>query len=78
MGKDLKSCGVEVEDERGYRVDFHVLCHTFVSLLAYAKGSDTNVPYILDSCHREVREARCGDPAGLLRRSAPRNDKSNT
>jgi len=26
-------------------------------------------------CHREVREARHGDPAGLLRRSIPRNDK---
>jgi S-adenosylmethionine:tRNA ribosyltransferase-isomerase len=25
-------------------------------------------------CHREVGEARRGDPAGLLRRSAPRND----
>ena len=33
-----------------------------------------HVPYVLGFCHREVREARRGDPAGLLRRSAPRND----
>jgi predicted nucleic acid-binding protein len=26
-------------------------------------------------CHREVREARRGDPAGLLRRFTPRNDR---
>jgi hypothetical protein len=28
-------------------------------------------------CHREARVARRGDPAGLLRRSAPRNDSLN-
>jgi hypothetical protein len=36
--------------------------------------ADTNRPYLLRCCHREVREARRGDPAGLLRRFAPRND----
>jgi hypothetical protein len=35
----------------------------------------TSVPYVLDLGHREVREARRGDPAGLLRRYAPRNDR---
>ena len=34
----------------------------------------TNVPDVRDICHREVREARRGDPAGLLRRYASRND----
>ena len=40
-----------------------------------AATSDTSIPYVLDSCHREVREARRGDPTGLLRRYAPRNDR---
>ena len=37
LTKDLEACGITVEDERGYRVDFHALRHTFVSLLANAK-----------------------------------------
>ena len=40
LAKDLKACGIAVEDERGYRVDFHALRHTFVSLLAHAKVSE--------------------------------------
>ena len=52
------------------------------------KRSHTNVPQLLDFCHREVRdvsseasakeEARRGDPDGLLRRYAPRNDSLNS
>jgi len=37
----------------------------------------TNRPYNIDDCHREVREARRGDPARLLRRFASRNDNPN-
>ncbi len=40
LAKDLKACRIAVEDERGYRVDFHALRHTFVSLLAHAKVSE--------------------------------------
>ena len=32
-------------------------------------------PLISDVCHGGVREARRGNPAGLLRRCAPRNDR---
>ena len=34
-------------------------------------------PAINPTCHREGSEAARGDPAGLLRRSAPRNDNAN-
>ncbi len=34
LAKDLGTCGITVEDERGFRVDFHALRHTFASLLA--------------------------------------------
>ncbi len=34
LTKDLTACGIPVEDERGYRMDFHSLRHTFTSLLA--------------------------------------------
>ena len=34
LSADLKSCGIEVEDERGFRADFHALRHTFASILA--------------------------------------------
>lgn len=40
LAKDLVACGVTVNDERGYRVDFHALRHTFISLLAHAKVSE--------------------------------------
>ena len=39
--------------------------------LEWFKLNRSRLPHF---CHREVREARRGDPAGLLRRSAPRND----
>jgi len=41
------------------------------------EGVNTNRPYNVDNCHHEVREARRGDPARLLRRSASRNDSLN-
>ena len=34
LSADLKACGIEVEDERGFRADFHALRHTFASILA--------------------------------------------
>jgi len=34
LAKDLDACGIPVEDERGFRVDFHALRHTFASILA--------------------------------------------
>ena len=40
LTSDLRAAGITVEDERGYRVDFHALRHTFVSLLANAKVSE--------------------------------------
>lgn len=40
LGKDLVACGIPVQDERGYRVDFHALRHTFASLLATANVSE--------------------------------------
>ena len=44
------------------------------TVLDLKRAPDTNLPYLFDSCHREVREAYRGDPAGLLRRYASRND----
>ncbi len=40
LAKDLQACGIAVEDERGFRVDFHALRHTFVSLLSTAGISE--------------------------------------
>lgn len=40
LAADLEACGITVEDERGYRVDFHALRHTFLSLLAHVKVSE--------------------------------------
>ena len=40
LAKDLQACGIKVQDERGYRVDFHALRHTFASLLANAGVSE--------------------------------------
>ncbi len=37
LTKDLTACGIPVHDERGWRVDFHALRHTFASLLDVAK-----------------------------------------
>ena len=34
LAKDLKACGISVVDERGHRLDFHALRHTYVSVLA--------------------------------------------
>jgi integrase len=40
LAKDLVACGIPVEDERGFRVDFHAFRHTFASLLATAGVSE--------------------------------------
>ncbi len=40
LAKDLEACGIPFKDERGYRMDFHALRHTFASLLAEADVSD--------------------------------------
>jgi len=40
LAKDLEACGIPFEDERGYRVDFHALRHTFISLLAEVEVSE--------------------------------------
>ena len=40
LAKDLVACGIPVEDERGFRVDFHAFRHTFASLLAAAGVSE--------------------------------------
>ena len=40
LAKDLAACGIRVEDERGFRVDFHALRYTFISLLTEADVSD--------------------------------------
>lgn len=40
LHNDLRACEIEPEDERGFRVDFHALRHTFVSLLAQADVSE--------------------------------------
>lgn len=36
LEKDLTECGVRIVDDRGHRLDFHALRHTFASLLAEA------------------------------------------
>ncbi|HKB89695.1 MAG TPA: tyrosine-type recombinase/integrase [Opitutaceae bacterium] len=38
--KDLNACGISSNDQRGYRLDFHALRHTFASLLATAQLSE--------------------------------------
>jgi integrase len=40
LSKDLISAGVAVQDERGWRVDFHALRHTYASLLGAAGVSE--------------------------------------
>ena len=34
LSADLGACGIKVEDDRGFRADFHALRHTFASILA--------------------------------------------
>src|ERR1035437_5133701 len=40
LSKDLIAAGVPVQDERGWRVDFHALRHTYASLLSSAGVSE--------------------------------------
>jgi len=40
LAKDLKACGIPVEDARGFRVDFHALRHTYTSLMGNAGVSE--------------------------------------
>ena len=40
LTKDLTACGIPVHDERGWRVDFHALRHTFATMLDTAKVHD--------------------------------------
>ena len=67
------------EEETQVRHDFPDGCS--VSRLLTGEflnpATSTNRPYNVDDCHHEVREARRGDPARLLRRSASRNDSLN-
>ena len=37
LAKDLAACGIPFQDDRGYRLDFHALRHTFISLMKEAK-----------------------------------------
>ncbi|MCW5549284.1 MAG: hypothetical protein KIT44_10000 [Opitutaceae bacterium] len=40
LQKDLTTCGIPLDDARGFRVDFHALRHTFASFLAEAQVSE--------------------------------------
>jgi hypothetical protein len=40
LAKDLKAAEIPVQDERGWRVDFHALRHTYASLLGAAGVSE--------------------------------------
>ena len=40
LSADLKACGIKVEDDRGFRADFHALRHTFASILASSGVSE--------------------------------------
>jgi integrase len=40
LSKDLRAAGISVQDERGWRVDFHALRHTYASLLGAAGVSE--------------------------------------
>ncbi len=64
LTKDLGACGIPVEDERGYRVDFHALRHTFASLLASAGVSE--LARVKLARHSEWRQTdRYTDPQSL-------------
>jgi len=64
LNKDLAACGIPVEDQRGYRVDFHALRHTFASLLASVGVSE--LARIKLARHGEWRQTdRYTDPQSL-------------
>jgi integrase len=64
LTKDLMACGIPVEDERGYRVDFHALRHTFASMLASAGVSE--LARVKLARHSEWRQTdRYTDPQSI-------------
>jgi integrase len=64
LAKDLEACGIPFEDERGYRVDFHALRHTFASLLANVGVSE--LVRVKLARHTEWRQTdRYTDPRSL-------------
>jgi len=64
LAKDLKTCGITVEDDRGYRVDFHALRHTFASLLASVGVSE--LARVKLARHSEWRQTdRYTDPQSI-------------
>lgn len=64
LHKDLVACGIPVEDERGYRLDFHALRHTFASLLAEAQVSE--LARVKLARHSEWRQTdRYTDPQSI-------------
>jgi len=64
LSKDLAACGIPLEDERGYRVDFHALRHTFTSLLATVGISE--LARVKLARHSEWRQTdRYTDPQSL-------------
>jgi integrase/recombinase XerC len=61
---DLVACGIPVEDERGYRLDFHSLRHTFASILASVGVSE--LARVKLARHSEWRQTdRYTDPKSL-------------
>jgi len=64
LKKDLAACGIPVEDQRGYRVDFHALRHTFASLLATSGVSE--LARVKLSRHSDWRQTdRYTDPKSI-------------
>lgn len=61
---DLAACGIPIEDERGYRVDFHALRHTFASFLANVGVSE--LARVKLARHSEWRQTdRYTDPRSI-------------
>ena len=64
LAKDLVACGIPVQDERGFRVDFHALKHTYTTFLGNVDISDAARMYL--SRHRSMKMTnRYTDPVGL-------------
>jgi len=55
LRQDLVAAGVQVEDERGWRVDFHALRHTYASLMRSARiDEDSRVKMMRHSERRQT------------------------
>lgn len=64
LAADLTACGIPVVDERGYRVDFHSLRHTFATMLGTAGVSE--LARVKLARHTEWKMTdRYTDPKGL-------------